>query len=211
MCFSEKASIFSFLVGMIGSILCISLGKPEDKITGYFFAFVSVMQLIEFLLWRHQKCDLYNRVLSLTGMVFNHLQPIVLAGVILYFSKTMRNAPLFYFILLLYLIVIIPYSIQFIIKPRYQCTLKYNADHLKWQWNSLKYASVVYIIFLITIFSFSVIGMPNLNYGIFLAFFGAISYLLSFYFYIGHVGALWCYFVVFYPICYYLYKKILNN
>ena len=36
MCFSKNASIASFSIGIVGAILCISLGTITDKIVGYF-------------------------------------------------------------------------------------------------------------------------------------------------------------------------------
>lgn len=212
MCFSEKASIVTFIIGLVGSILCISLGGIDDKIIGYIFAFISSMQLIEFLIWRHQKCDDYNRFLSLCGMILNHLQPIVLGIIILILNKNfIRNKFLFYLSLLVYLIVIIPYSIQFYMKPELQCTLKDKSTHLKWYWNSLKYGTLVYAIFLLTYCILCIVGFSNIKTGIFMAFFGVLSFLLSLYFYKSkYVGALWCYFVVFFPIVYYFYRIIFS-
>ena len=212
MCFSEKASIITFFIGLIGSILCISLGSLDDKIIGYFFAFVSCMQLIEFLLWRHQKCDNYNRFLSISGMILNHLQPIVLGFIIYMLNKNIRYRYIFYISLFIYLFVMIPYSIQFLMIPQLQCTLKDKSTHLKWYWNNLKYGVLVYTIFLLTICILCIVGFPNFKTGIFMAFFGVLSFLLSLYFYKSiYIGALWCYFVVLFPIVYYLYKKFISN
>ena len=209
MCFSQRASIITFFIGLIGSILCISLGSIDDKIIGYIFAFISSMQFIEFLLWRHQKCDNYNRFLSICGMILNHLQPIVLGIIIFILNKKIRNKFLFYLSLFVYLLVIIPYSIQFILKPELQCTLKANSTHLKWYWNSLNYGALVYTIFLFTFCTLTIVGFDNIKTGIFMAFFGVLSFLLSLYFYKSrHVGALWCYFVVFFPIMYYLFRTL---
>jgi nicotinamide riboside transporter PnuC len=83
MCFSPEASIRSLLAGVFGSLLCISLGTTKDKIVGYFLGFVSLMQGIEYLLWKHQKCDNYNKVISITGMILNHLQPFILGVIVL--------------------------------------------------------------------------------------------------------------------------------
>ena len=73
MCFSKNASIVSFTIGIVGSILCITLGTATDKIVGYFLGYVSLMQGIEYLLWSHQICDNYNRVVSIIGMLLNNL------------------------------------------------------------------------------------------------------------------------------------------
>ena len=209
MCFSERASIVTFIIGLIGSFLCVSLGGIDDKIIGYFFAFVSSMQLIEFLLWRHQKCDSYNRFLSISGMILNHLQPIVLGFIILMLNKNIRYKNVFYLSLFVYIAVIIPYSIQFIMKPQLQCTLKNDSTHLNWYWNHLNYGVFVYTVFLLVFSILSILGFSNLKMGIYIALFGILSFLLSLYFYKQrHVGAIWCYFVVFLPIIYYVLSCI---
>ena len=155
MCFSAEISIITFIVGIIGSLLCISLGKPVDKILGYFFIFVSLMQGIEYLLWNHQKCDNYNRFLSILGMVLNHLQPIVLGLLILYFNKNV-STKIMYLIMFLYLCAIIPYSIQFLNNKNLECTITpfyiSNADfyivlnHIKIIYNS--FFCVFFVFFL---------------------------------------------------------------
>lgn len=57
MCFSEQMSIIAFSVGMIGSILVVSLGEIYNKIVGLWLMFVSCMQLVDFFLWRNQTCN----------------------------------------------------------------------------------------------------------------------------------------------------------
>lgn len=90
MCFSARVSIITFIIGIIGAYKCIQLGEPLDKIIGYFLGFVALMQLIEYLLWTHQKCDKYNKMLSITGMLLNHLQPIMLGLLVLNFNKNIE-------------------------------------------------------------------------------------------------------------------------
>ena len=64
MCFSEKASLIALVAGLSSSLMCYSVGKPDYKIVGLFFAFVTLMQLVDYLLWRHQVCDAYNKMVS---------------------------------------------------------------------------------------------------------------------------------------------------
>jgi hypothetical protein len=122
MCFSERASIESFFFGIIGSLLLISLGGVNNKIFGYYFIYVSFMQFIDFLLWRHQICDDYNRMISFLGMLLNHSQPIVLGILILLFNPIHKN--IIYTLMLVYLCAVIPYSLPFVTDKKLQCTLK---------------------------------------------------------------------------------------
>jgi len=209
MCFSAEVSIITFIIGMIGSFLCINLGTVTDKIIGYFFGFVALMQLIEFLLWRHQKCDTYNKVISILGMLLNHLQPVVLALLVLFFNKNIKEKWIIYLILFVYLIVIIPYSIQFIRSGDFDCTLKdiKEDSHLVWNWNGMNMSSIVYVIFTLSMALISVFGLPNLTQGILMGILVVVSFVTSIFLYPNKaVGALWCFYTVFILFIYYLLR-----
>jgi len=77
-------------------------------------------------------------------------------------------------------------------------------------WNNMKYHSFVYIVFLITFCAFFLLGLPKLQYGIRSSLVAVISYSTSLYFYPQkYTGAIWCYYVVFLPMIYYLLRKII--
>ncbi len=124
MCFSPLASLSTFLIGIIGAILTITLGTSTDKLVGLFFGFVSSMQGIEFLLWENQTCNQMNKIVSVLGMVLNHLQPIVLSILILLLNKDLPLITKQIIILstVIYAIVITAYSLQF--KSDDGCTIK---------------------------------------------------------------------------------------
>lgn len=211
MCFSERASILSFFFGIIGSLLLISLGSVNNKIIGYYFIYLSFMQLIDFLLWRHQVCDDYNRMVSLMGMLLNNSQPIVLGMIILLFNPKHQNIILSF--MLLYLCVVIPYSIPFVTDKKLQCTLKGKENHLVWNWNLLKYTLIMYFIYLFAVCGLFIYGMTNFKTGLFFAFIAIITYVTSFFIYSQkYVGTIWCYYSVFIPIISYLlqYYKIIK-
>ena len=116
MCFSPLASLSTFLIGIIGAILCLTLGTPTDKLVGLIFGFVSSMQGIEFALWENQTCNDMNKIISVLGMVLNHLQPIVLSILILLLNPNLSTMTKQIIILstIIYAIVITAYSLQFI-------------------------------------------------------------------------------------------------
>jgi hypothetical protein len=210
MCFSSELSILSFIVGFIGSILCISLGKITDKIIGYFLGFVSLMQEIEFLLWNHQTCDNYNKVVSFIGMILNHSQPIVLGLLIFIFNTKIETKKLYliFGLLCFYTIIIIPYSIQFITNKKLYCTLKgINKPHLLWKWNTLNYSVFVYYIFSIVLYLLLLLGIPNILYGLCFAFIGFVIHYISLVVYPNkYSGAIWCFFSAFLPLIYYIIR-----
>ena len=211
MCFSSSMSLFSFITGMIGCILVYSLGGPSNKILALFIGFFAFMQFIEYLLWNHQKCDNYNKLISKIGMWLNHLQPIVLGLLAIIFNPTI---PYFIIsiIILLYLCVIIPYSLQYKDIGKLECTIKnLKTDHLKWVWNYLHYNVLVYVLFLLAVVLIFLYGLPNKELGIYAAIVAVVTYLSSVVIYKNDVGSMWCFYAVFIPLLYYLYCKTFNK
>ncbi len=213
MCFSAKASIYALVIGLSGSTLCISGGKTKDKIVGSFLAFVSLMQGIEYLLWKHQICDDYNRLISIIGMILNHLQPFILGLIVLFYTPKNKNYKAILALMVLYLCVIIPYSYQFFRMKGSMCTIKGNLDkekheHLVWQWNNLPYSKLAYLVFLFVMCSIFILGIPDKSSGIRFASVAALTYTSSLIFYPREVaGALWCYYTAYIPLLYYFLKN----
>jgi len=210
MCFSANASLATFLIGGIGSYLVWTLGSSFDKIIGAFMGFVSLMQGIEYVLWKNQECNRSNKLVSIVGMWLNHLQPLVLGALVLGLSPRSTYTTWIQWIMALYTAVIIPYSLQFQDKANLQCTgTKPGNPHLVWNWNGMSYGFSIYILFLVTMSLIAILGMPTLTQGAVCAFIAAIIFLLSrlFFYKRAVVGAMWCFFVVFLPAMYYILRR----
>lgn len=194
MCFSEKASLIALVTGLTSSLLCYSVGKPDYKIVGLFFAFVTLMQVVEYLLWRHQVCDAYNKMVSFVGMLLNHLQPVVLFTLLWYFNK-----PTDIRVLLVYLLFIIPWSLRDV-----GCTLKGHDSHLVWDWNQQRHRHIVYGVFVITMSLMAYKGL-----GSYAALYVLVTHILTHLVYPSSysIGSLWCFFVVVSPLIYMLKNK----
>jgi len=210
MCFNAPVSLGAFSIGTLFSLILVARGTPDMKILGYFFAFVALMQLIEYALWMHQVCDGYNRGLSYAGMILNHAQPVVLAGLIFLFSKESFSRPFLLAALALYSACIVPYSMEYAKATTEQCTMQQpGSPHLIWNWNMLPKNQYIYIFaFLPMILLSAWIGLrPPMN--MILAFVALFTYLVSFILYRekGAVGALWCFFSAFVPAFLWLFTK----
>ncbi len=209
MCFSPMASISTLIIGLSGAYLCYSLNTPTDKLVGLFFGFVSLMQGIEYLLWENQKCNGNNKLISLLGMILNHLQPVILTVLILLLNKNLdkntKNKIIGF--TSIYIIIITFYSFQFFNEK--QCTIKNIHSHLEWRWNDMEYREYVYLLFLFTLIYLFLIGTPNKKYGKILAAITLISYLISFFIYKDQqvIGSMWCLFASFAPVIWYFLRK----
>ena len=152
---------------------------------------------------------MYNRIISVLGMILNHLQPIVLGIIILLINPYLTIAKVFWIkvLMFLYICVIIPYSFKYISNKDIQCTIK-GDKHLSWKWTNMKYSKLVYALFLFIFCLFAILGLENIKYGVSFAFIGVFSYITTYIFYSKNVGALWCYYVVFIPIIYYFLRSL---
>jgi hypothetical protein len=203
MCFSKNVSLFTFISGVIGGILCYSTGVTDYKIIGLFFIFISLMQGIEYLLWINQECNDYNKFLTKCAMILNHLQPIILFILLYIYSSKFDNK--LFLVILVYLIIIIPYSLQL---NESSCTLKNKSNHLNWEWNYMDYYYIVYTYFVICLMIFGFF-FENKVYGNLFILFTLLSYSASFFIYdkTKVVGSMWCFFSVFAPLLFYIFIK----
>lgn len=201
MCYSARISLLAFTVGFGFSIALMFSRNTHTRLLGFFLGFVSWMQFIEYLLWMHQVCDDYNKHISVIGMILNHLQPVVLALLVGTFYG--KNIPALLAIVLVYLAVCIPYSMQF--TTDLQCsTTQCGNPHLVWNWNTMNYSDEVYLLFLASFAGIAVLGMPHPN-GLTFAAVSVATYSASAIIYDRKVmGSLWCFWTAFFPPFLYL-------
>jgi len=202
MCFNAEVSIITYIIGMIGSIL---LFKKNYKPEAIFYGWVIQMQFIEFLLWKNQPCPSDKNIkISETGMIINHLEPIILWLAILFFSR--RKLPIFINVLMLIFIVS---TFLYSKNIKIQCTTvsAESKPHLHWKWNSANFSIPYYLLFLICLILLSYYGF---NKGYINALIVLISFIISFMIYGNKnvVGAMWCFFAAFGPwVLLYLYSR----
>jgi hypothetical protein len=198
MCYSAPVSLLTFVLGFGFSVLLTFQRNTFYRLLGYFLGFVSLMQLIEYLLWTHPVCDDYNKTLSVAGMILNHLQPVVLAIITgLLYGK---HIPALLAISVFYLATIVPYSLQFV--SNLQCTTRQPGatdPHLVWNWSTLKYSRLTYLVFLASFAGIGLLGMPS-SEGRMFALVSVATYALSAWIYDRKVmGSLWCFWTALLP------------
>ena len=209
MCFSTEASLAALLLGLASSASVYSLPKPEDKVLGLFFAFVSLMQGIEYLLWSHPICDSWNRNISRLGMWLNHHQPIVLGTLILkYFPRTQYKST-FLFLMTLYFSLLVPYGLEFHRLPNeQQCTHTTCEDHIPYSWANLRGSNILYSVYLFLFIAFPLLGFQNKAIAISSVVAGSIAWLTTGFFYKQkYFSSLWCFYAVFLPSLYSIARR----
>jgi hypothetical protein len=213
MCFSASVSLATYLLGSVFSYLLYLENEISYKIIGIFMGYVVLMQLIEFLLWSHQVCDIYNKSISFAGMILNYFQPFILGILLLQFYKSIPelNTKVIKAILIIYSIAIILYVSQFIFLQN-KCTLKKDSPYLLWKWGQMNNNYIITALYLFTLFTLFYIGIPNKMTSYAIMIFAFITLLISFMYYPRpFFGAIWCFFGAFIPMLLYFYKKITDK
>lgn len=212
MCFSKDASLFSFVFGIFSSLALIIYGNFEssdtNKAIGYFFMFVCLMQLIEYLIWKDINCQIgLNKLGSMIGPIFNHLQPIIFLIVASIFLKSQNIIPHDLLVLanILYLCYVIYKYGEYIQNPDNLCTHTNDLGHLDWNWKN-NYNYIFY--FVMNILNF-INYYDNINIS---TSFG-LSYLLLFISITNfnqNIGEFWCLLVTGIPLANLILQKIFN-
>jgi len=80
MCFNESVSLSVGLFGVLSSFYLIYRGVTfqlkQDILAGVLLFFISLMQFIEYILWKNQNCNLKNQIASILIIVVLFLQVI---------------------------------------------------------------------------------------------------------------------------------------
>ena len=92
MCFNYKVSLLTFKVGTIFSILLMIYGNPvyrlENKASGLFLIFISLIQFMDFLLWIDIDNKIgINKLTTIGGPILNVCQPTILYLIKLFYYK----------------------------------------------------------------------------------------------------------------------------
>jgi len=203
MCYTADKSIYAFIVGSSISLYLFNQQNIDLKVIGGFFFFVSFMQLFDYIFWTTKKIET-NRLTTKIACIFNHLQPIVLAYLIIKYkgnlSNNLRN------LVLLYGLVITVYTVSNWRSLDTTVVTKESSPSLDWKWNHWKYAGGVYILFLIVLMALFFYNTTYPYTSMVLVF---ISFLFSYYKYQiqKSTGRFWCYFAAYAPAIFLFLKR----
>jgi hypothetical protein len=228
MCFDEKTSLLTYLIGISGSINLYNIKLIPESL---FFGWISHMQLIDFVLWKNQPCKIsesnkickleelkscnkINQNTTTAGMIINNLEPVIMYSSILLFSK--NKLPTWVMIItLFFFICLFIYTIDTINKKNTiekKCTYvtEQSNPHLFWQWNYNEPLNIpIYLYFVLIFVLLSYYGFSN---GGFSSLVILISYIISAIVYKNKksIGTMWCFCGAFIPWIFFIYEKYFN-
>ena len=203
MCFNYKVSLLTFTVGTIFSILLMNYGNPvyrlENKATGLFLIFISLVQFMDFLFWIDIDNKIgINKLTTIAGPILNVCQPTILYLIKLFYyqpnilSLQNYNLPIAG-LNIAYFIYFITVYVRFLLNDKLVTSTQ--DGHLKWPW--LKYTNPYpYLV----LFAINIFYLFNFTYGL------VLFSILYFFLYISKkyfkysAGELWCFFGAFVPL-----------
>lgn len=206
MCFNYKISIFTFIIGIIFSILLIVNGNKkyhlENTVFGIFFIFISFIQFMDFLFWIDIK-NRYgiNKVTTILGPILNICQPIILYIIkLIYYKPNIYSLTNFSlpvaFLNVFYLLYFIKTYKNFLSHDKLITSTKNG--HLKWPW--IKYTNPYAYLFL---FFINIFYLSNFKYSMILFLITYFFLYISVKYFHYNTGELWCFFGSLIPLLIY--------
>jgi len=212
MCFNAEASITTFILGLTGCILLIKYPDPkfinQNITSGIFLISISMIQLMDFLLWIDIDNKLgINKVTTTFGPILNICSPLFVYIIKYIYYKpnilSMKNMNLPVMIInLIYLLLFIKSYKNFLNKG--DLITKIENGHLKWPW--LNYSNGVFYIILLAI---NIFYLYDFKYASLIFSITYIFLLISYKFFNYSKGELWCFFGAFIPFILLVFQKIL--
>lgn len=195
MCYNAAASIISFTTGIISCVI-LSLFNP---VLGLFFAWVTFMQLFDWIFWKNQEKNRVNYIMTKIAMCFNISQPIILAVLIIFLQKGQMK-PFSKGVLILYIITSIICVVTSWHKVDYTLVHPISHPGLLWKWNHIPGNYILYSLYLILLTALIVQHFTYPTKHVFLlvtwiSFIVSIAYLKK-----NALGRFWCYFAAYIPL-----------
>lgn len=199
MCYSAESSIISFLIGGSVSIYLLNSKNNTNKHVGLFFLTVSLIQLLEFMMWVDQDCGLLNDIASRSILLVLSSQ---IYGIFLgaYLYKTTIIPENILKILLLPITIIFLYlGLKNYFNTKNNWCTRPNEDR-SLQWANMKNEKHIYTYLYYGVFILAPFLMKELWKGLLIFILGLISFLFTRYENSITSNSRWCYYSAFVPL-----------
>ena len=205
MCWDEKTSIITFVIGTIINLAVMASFQTEIIYTiCIIWQWVLMMQLSEYLIWKDQNCGSLNNIGTKSAMLFNLTQPIIIFLVLIMVTQSSQNLKIISSISIIGYISYIMINLNK--NKEYNCVKPLNDCHhlnLDW-WNDFNFGGTIYFI---TIALIVLCLANNIKISIFSLLYIFIAMIISQKLYSCGAPSMWCWLVVPFPIALGLFYK----
>ena len=207
MCYNKDVSLKTYLLSIVFSIILFIYGDKYDKTISIFSFVFGHMQLAEYFLWKHQKCNKINYYITIIIHILLFLQPlsIILAG--LYYNVFNIDIKILKILLLIISLLLLYVIILYVRNKKKICSKEDKTGNLNWDLINKKNIlfnglfGVVYMFILI----FSWLYLKDKFRGRLLSFILLFTFLLS-KFNFKNWESMWCYISNIIPIIFLVNK-----
>ena len=208
MCYDIQTSLIALVVNIVTSIVLFIVAKNKErdanvsnqlKAVALFFLFVGFMQFWDILFWSYDATTQVNMYATKMAMIWNHLEPVVLALLIYLFIGKLTMPSMI--ALAVYAVAIVAYSVKGWSKLGGTEASKETCGSLYWQWNYMEGSVLAYGLFLICLLLLAQQQFTGWVRCLFMViitstfFFSLYKYSIN-----ASAGRFWCYFAAFCPI-----------
>lgn len=208
MCYDLQTSLIALIINIVTSILLFTVASNQKinmeknnqlKAIALFFLFIGFIQFWDVIFWSYDAATKVNMYATKMAMIWNHLEPIVLALFIYLFMGKLTMPSMI--ALAVYTVTIVAYSANGWSELRGTEATKDTCGSLYWQWNHMKGNTLVYGLFLICL-----LVLVQQQFTGWVRWLSMViitgTYFFSLYKYSinASVGRFWCYFAAFCPI-----------
>jgi hypothetical protein len=192
MCYSKSLSLKSFLFGIVSSLyLYHNKSDISDKsviVISLFFAFVSLMQLVEYFLWSDLKCTGINQTTSKIGILLNHFQPVVflIINMLNLESNNNINQNILIILNVIYSIYVM-YDYKRFLDEKNFCVKPNKKGHLDWTWKHNFNYFYYHLITFLNLYNYN--HYTNLTLSILLSY---VLFFISLTKFKDNIGEFWC-------------------
>lgn len=218
MCYSSETSRNFFIINIICSYMLykIPYSSSDNKIIALYFIYVGLMQLYDWIFWNNTNNSLINKIFTKIAMITNNAQPIMFALLIVLYKNKMNSQSsinkmpkLSTYAIAIYTLVFLFYTFYGFNKIDYTVSKPELNNSLFWQWNSLPYNQLFYLLYFICvlILCYENFLFPT-NYVLILI--TLVSFLFTFVFFKqSTIGRFWCKFASLVPLLFLIYYFVI--
>ena len=146
MCYNATTSLFTFSLITISTIYLIYRNYPNDKWFAIVFISAGIMQLLEYFMWKDQKCGKINHSATFFAFIVLLIQPIAVLLGAYYFGDLVFDRKKLVPIIWIYGIIIGIIGINWIIfgSKKRLCS-RPSGIHLDWDFSKWIYTPIMII------------------------------------------------------------------
>ena len=204
MCYSAESSLNAFIIGSASSLFLLNSKNNIDKHIGFFFITVNLMQLLEYFIWKDQKCGKINQFASrlITVVLSFQVFSIMFGGYLFNtFNLDKQTLLILSMLIFIYMIYVIIYNFN---NNLTWCTKKNKEGHLVWpniDYNNFSTIITTYIFYIILGLVFPFLAKDKIK-PIFVVLSGLLILIYSKLSIITKTSyeSKWCYFSAFVPL-----------